>query len=49
MPNQIDGPYDPQNGLVFDPDAVLLDPYARSVAGGGSGEIKRPAATTPGW
>ncbi len=30
---QIDGPYDPQNGLVFDPDAVLLDPYARSVAG----------------
>ena len=30
---QIDGPYDPQNGLVFDRNAVLLDPYARSVAG----------------
>ena len=30
---QIDGPYEPENGLVFDPNAVLLDPYARSVAG----------------
>ncbi len=30
---QIDGPSDPKNGLTFDPHAVLLDPYARSVAG----------------
>ena len=30
---QIDGPYEPENGLTFDPNAVLLDPYARSVAG----------------
>lgn len=28
---QIDGPYDPQNGLTFNPNAVLLDPYAKSV------------------
>ncbi|NNC93696.1 MAG: glycogen debranching protein GlgX [Acidimicrobiia bacterium] len=26
------GPFDPQLGLRFDPDKVLLDPYARSVA-----------------
>ncbi|MCI9437558.1 MAG: glycogen debranching enzyme [Lachnospiraceae bacterium] len=30
---QVDGPYEPKNGLTFDSDAVLLDPYARSVAG----------------
>ena len=28
---QIDGPYDPKNGLTFNRDAVLLDPYAKSV------------------
>ncbi|MBT8203621.1 MAG: glycogen debranching enzyme, partial [Acidimicrobiia bacterium] len=26
------GPFDPELGLRFDPDKVLLDPYARSVA-----------------
>ena len=30
---QIDGPYEPENGLVFNRNAILLDPYARSVAG----------------
>ncbi len=30
---QVDGPYEPENGLIFDRNAVLLDPYARSVAG----------------
>ncbi len=30
---QIDGPYLPEKGLVFNPQATLLDPYARSVAG----------------
>lgn len=30
---QIDGPYEPENGLLFNRNAVLLDPYARSVAG----------------
>ena len=30
---QVDGPFEPENGLTFDKDAVLLDPYARSVAG----------------
>ena len=30
---QIDGPFEPENGLTFNRNAVLLDPYARSVAG----------------
>ena len=30
---RIDGPYDPQKGQLFDKNAVLLDPYARAVAG----------------
>ncbi len=30
---QVDGPYEPERGLTFDGNAVLLDPYARSVAG----------------
>lgn len=29
----INGPYDPVNGLLFDKKNVLLDPYARAVAG----------------
>jgi glycogen operon protein len=32
---RVDGPYDPlQNGHLFDEKAVLLDPYARALAGG---------------
>ncbi|MCD7885585.1 MAG: glycogen debranching enzyme [Lachnospiraceae bacterium] len=30
---RVDGPYDPEKGLLFDKQAVLLDPYARDVAG----------------
>ncbi|RLV51079.1 glycogen debranching enzyme GlgX [Nocardioides mangrovicus] len=28
-----DGPWDPAAGLLFDPDKLLLDPYARAVSG----------------
>ena len=30
---RVDGPYDPENGLRFNPNKVLLDPYARLVTG----------------
>ncbi|MBQ7200714.1 MAG: glycogen debranching protein GlgX [Eubacterium sp.] len=30
---RFDGPYDPEHGLWFDKQNVLLDPYARSVSG----------------
>ena len=30
---RFDGPYDPAQGLWFDPQKVLLDPYAKSVSG----------------
>ena len=30
---RVDGPYDPKNGLIFDKTKILLDPYARAVAG----------------
>ena len=30
---RIDGPYDPKKGLVFDKTRILLDPYAKAVAG----------------
>lgn len=30
---RVDGPYEPQNGLLFDPSKYLLDPYAKVVAG----------------
>ena len=30
---RFDGPYDPVEGHRFDPDKVLLDPYARSISG----------------
>ncbi len=30
---RFDGPYDPQKGLLFDKNNVLLDPYAKSVSG----------------
>lgn len=30
---RIDGPYDPKQGLLFDRNRVLLDPYAKAVAG----------------
>jgi glycogen operon protein len=30
---RIDGPYDPERGLRFNPSKLLLDPYARAVVG----------------
>ena len=30
---RIDGPWNPQKGLIFDKNKVLLDPYAKAVAG----------------
>lgn len=30
---RIDGPYDPEKGLLYDKTNLLLDPYARAVAG----------------
>ena len=30
---RMDGPYQPEKGLLFDRDEVLLDPYARAVTG----------------
>lgn len=30
---QADGPHDPQHGLRFDPQARLIDPYAKALAG----------------
>ena len=30
---RVDGPYDPKKGLLFDKEHVLLDPYAKAVAG----------------
>lgn len=29
----LDGPYEPERGLLFDKDNVILDPYARAVTG----------------
>lgn len=29
----IDGPYEPEKGLIFDPSKYLLDPYAKAVTG----------------
>ena len=30
---QLDGPYEPEKGLLFNKDNILLDPYARAVTG----------------
>ncbi len=31
---RVEGPWEPDEGLRFDPDTLLLDPYGRAVAGG---------------
>jgi isoamylase len=31
---RVDGPWDPENGLRFDVDKLLLDPHARAIEGG---------------
>ena len=39
---RMDGPYDPEKGLLFDKDKDLLDPYAKAVTGQRNwGEVKR--------
>jgi glycogen operon protein len=30
---RVDGPYDPEQGLRFNPSKVLIDPYAKAIAG----------------
>jgi isoamylase len=30
---RVHGPYDPENGHRFNPDKLLIDPYARGLAG----------------
>lgn len=39
---RIDGPHAPEKGLLFDKNAILLDPYARAVTGQNSWGIKKP-------
>ncbi len=41
---RIDGPYLPKQGLVFDKNAILLDPYARAVTGQKYWGIKKERA-----
>ncbi len=43
---RVAGPFDPENGLRFDPSKVLLDPYGRSVAV--PKNYNRDAAGAPG-
>ena len=43
---RVHGPYDPANGLRFDPGKVLLDPYGRGVAV--PADYSRDAARLPG-
>ncbi len=38
---RVSGPYDPAKGLIYDKNAILLDPYARSVAGQQTWGVKR--------
>lgn len=43
---RVNGPYSPEHGLRFDPDKLLLDPYARGIAVGQN--YDRKAACRPG-
>ncbi len=43
---RVDGPWDPENGLRFDAEKVLLDPYARAIAL--DENYQRNAAILPG-
>lgn len=38
---RVGGPYDPKNGMLFDKNTILLDPYARIVTGQGAWGEKR--------
>lgn len=43
---RVNGPSNPEHGIRFDPDKLLLDPYARGVAAGPN--YDRKAASEPG-
>ncbi|HEX4807770.1 MAG TPA: glycogen debranching protein GlgX [Bryobacteraceae bacterium] len=43
---RVSGPYNPEQGLRYDPNKLLLDPYGRSVACGS--DYNRAAASLPG-
>ena len=46
---RVDGPYDPDRGLIFDKSRYLLDPYARAVTPArvsGEAGIRRGARIT---
>jgi glycogen operon protein len=42
-----DGPNDPAQGHWFDPDKILLDPYAKVIAGRGKWGVLPPGGSTP--
>jgi glycogen operon protein len=46
---RVSGPYAPQQGQRFNPNKVLLDPYARAIVGqyGGQSEFRGQAADAP--
>lgn len=48
---RVDGPYEPEKGLIFDKTRYLLDPYAKAVTGQSRwGNRCRDASTIrPGW
>lgn len=41
----LDGPYDPKNGLLFDKNNLILDPYAHAVAGQANWGTRRTQET----
>jgi glycogen operon protein len=43
-----DGPWDPSAGLLFNPDKLLLDPYARAIDGDYTLDPSLPALTSDG-
>ena len=53
---RVAGPFDPSQGMRFDPDKLLLDPYAREVSqdvantnSGGNGTPPTPAQRLSAW
>lgn len=38
---RLDGPYQPEKGLLFNKENVILDPYARAIAGWRTGATGR--------
>jgi glycogen debranching enzyme GlgX len=45
---RVAGPWDPSRGRVFNPDKLLLDPYARAIDGGLVADAALPAQTASG-